>query len=246
MEIGTSIVMILGIFSLCFAWLIGRRIVEPVRQLGNAADQVAQNDYSIHLPEEGHYELARTSRAFNHIVDALNEARGELLYQAHALEAQALAAERARSETDAVLNSVQDAILFVSPDRRILWANQRTNEIFGMHFSAMDGATREDWYATYAKIFVDAQGIGALLSYSFTHLEEEISQIVAVKWPLPRELQLFSAPVVGQGGTVHGRVFAFRDITKEREVDRMKTEFVSLVSHEFRTPLTSIKGTAIS
>jgi signal transduction histidine kinase/DNA-binding response OmpR family regulator/CHASE3 domain sensor protein len=242
MEIGTSIVMILGILSLFFAWLISRRIVEPVRRLGNAADQVAQNDYSIHLPEEGHYELARTSRAFNHMVDALNAARGELLYQAHALEAQALAAERARGETDAVLNSVQDAILFVSPDRRILWANQRTNEIFGMHFSAMDGATREEWYATYAKIFVDPQGVGALLSDAFTHLEEEISQIVAVKWPVPRELQLFSAPVMGQGGTVHGRVFAFRDITKEREVDRMKTEFVSLVSHEFRTPLTSIKG----
>jgi PAS domain S-box-containing protein len=49
------------------------------------------------------------------------------------------------------------------------------------------------------------------------------------------------APVFRQG-MFEGTVSVFRDITKDVEVDRLKSEFVSMVSHELRTPMTSIKG----
>ncbi len=43
-------------------------------------------------------------------------------------------------------------------------------------------------------------------------------------------------------GAVRGCVFAFHDITREKNIDHMKTEFISVASHELRTPMTSIKG----
>lgn len=46
---------------------------------------------------------------------------------------------------------------------------------------------------------------------------------------------------IGQENYI-GRLYVFRDVTRERQVDRMKSEFVSLVSHELRTPITSIMG----
>ena len=46
----------------------------------------------------------------------------------------------------------------------------------------------------------------------------------------------------GEASSVRGVVVVFRDVTRRREVDRMKNEFVSLVSHELKTPLTAIRG----
>jgi signal transduction histidine kinase len=58
----------------------------------------------------------------------------------------------------------------------------------------------------------------------------------------PQDIKLRSTPVVDAQGTHTGRLIIIEDITREREIDKMKNEFVSVVSHELRTPLTSILG----
>jgi len=58
------------------------------------------------------------------------------------------------------------------------------------------------------------------------------------------EIAMTAAPVRDASGAIFGCVNVFRDVTHEREVDRMKSEFVSTVSHELRTPLTSIRAYA--
>ena len=57
-------------------------------------------------------------------------------------------------------------------------------------------------------------------------------------------LALSEAVMLDPAGAVAGRIFAFRDVSRERVVEQMKSDFVSTVSHELRTPLTSIYGFA--
>ena len=71
-----------------------------------------------------------------------------------------------------------------------------------------------------------------------------VGEELVVRHPDGREIPMLvsAAPLQEDDGRITGGVVAFQDITSLYEVDRLKSEFVSIVSHELRTPLTSIKG----
>jgi signal transduction histidine kinase len=68
-------------------------------------------------------------------------------------------------------------------------------------------------------------------------------QVISVRLIEPvQDLQILSIPTRDGQGEINGRLWVVNDITREREIDRMKSEFISVVSHELRSPLTSILG----
>jgi PAS domain S-box-containing protein len=155
---------------------------------------------------------------------------------------ESLQAEReGRARIRAITDGVDEALMLVAPDLRVLDVNQRYVELFGVPRERIVGQRLVDTRTFFDQIFAEPDAMYELALTSSSDTEQEHRRFVAQNWPLARELQLFSTPVRDAEGFL-GRLFVFRDVTREREVDRMKTEFVSLVSHELRTPLTSIKG----
>lgn len=156
---------------------------------------------------------------------------------------QYVAAETARSETRAILDATVEAMLLVSPDGVVRSVNRRFEEVLGLTQEALANRAVSELRAEFEERFSDP-AVVALLTSTITDTEERFTRDLYQRLPVTRTLELFSTLVRSADGMLLGRLYALRDVTKEREVDRMKSEFVSLVSHELRTPLTSIKGYA--
>ena len=167
----------------------------------------------------------------------------EELYKTVAqLEEQYHKAELARGESRAVLDAAGEAMILVSPERLFLSVNRRFGELFSINPEDILGRKFDDLQQEIERIFTDPTGFRGKIAGSASDVQLQFTEIISQCWPVARELELFSTPVCSANAEYIGRLYVFRDVTHEREVDRMKSEFVSLVSHELRTPLTSIKG----
>jgi PAS domain S-box-containing protein len=174
------------------------------------------------------------SLAIAFIADQLEKSKKDL-------EASLQAERESQARIRAITDGVNEALVLVAPDGRVLDTNQRFVELFGVPMERIVGQRLQDIRTMFDQLFAGAEELYELALDTSADPEHKRERLVVQNWPQARELQLYSTPVRDEEGFL-GRLFVFRDVTHEREVDRMKTEFVSLVSHELRTPLTSIKG----
>ncbi|MBI3968954.1 MAG: GAF domain-containing protein [Chloroflexi bacterium] len=150
-------------------------------------------------------------------------------------------AERLHGESQAVLDAIREAIVMIGADGRQVRVNGRFGELFGLAKRPGEPIAAAELLPALAELFDEPGEIGRLLGDQ-TDPRQPTVTIVRQRYPKSRKLELFAATVATEAAEPHGRLYVFRDVTREREVDRTKNAFIAQVSHEFRTPLTSIKG----
>jgi signal transduction histidine kinase/CheY-like chemotaxis protein len=150
--------------------------------------------------------------------------------------AEALAREHAEaSKNQAVLTGIADGVIVFGTDGKAIVANPSIERLLERSSDVIIGTDIETMMGKEVDI-VDKETVVALLA------DQEVPRS-SVKFPWgEKTLSVSFAPVRDAADKVTGTVAVFRDFTLEAEVDRMKSDFVSIVSHELRTPLTSIKG----
>jgi PAS domain S-box-containing protein len=141
---------------------------------------------------------------------------------------QRVAVEKERSF--AILANIADGIVAVDRDGRVLLWNKAAEEITGV--PAAEAVGRSPFQVLGRNLESERDASAGDRLVSILRGGEEV-------W-----LSLTEAVMRDPAGAVAGRIFAFRDISAERLVEQMKSEFVSTVSQELRRPLTSIYGFA--
>ena len=203
------------------AVVLGRRTVDPVRRLTAAAERVAAGDLTVTTAASGGLgrdEVGTLARTFDAMTGSLSRLTGDLRNSA------------ARLET--VLGSMSDGLLATDGDGVVTSVNQAALVMLGLE--------AEDVVGEALSLVADVRdSSGRQLADLSLRLLDEPAQVHRLDGSsVPVRVAL--TPLQG----ALGAVFVLRDTTREREVERMKTEFLSNVSHELRTPLTPIRGYA--
>ncbi len=145
--------------------------------------------------------------------------------------------EEERGRLTAILISTADAIVVTDAQERVLLINPAAAQAFGLVPQCCTGRPFSEalTHQGLRDLFARAQHI----DHPFT---DELT--VQPKEGSPQTFYANIAPVRAAGGLTLGHVAVMQDITTLKELDKMKSEFVSVVSHDLKTPLTAIRGFA--
>jgi signal transduction histidine kinase/CHASE3 domain sensor protein len=210
-----------------------RTVAVPTRRVAAATDRVRSGDLTARVPEEGAGEVGNLARGFNSMAESLERQHGEL-------EGRNVELERLANVLRAVLDSTIDGILLTDRAGNVQLAN-RPMLRFAEELGIVQEGTAVDRLLSIEHRIADHERFHATM----IRLREEPDEPSFDEFELldpQRAFQGFTAPVRGEDGASIGRIWTLREVTQQRELDRLKDDFVATVSHELRTPLTSMMG----
>ncbi|MFP9100845.1 ATP-binding protein [Flavobacterium sp. RHBU_24] len=224
---GTSAVCFLIGFTLIFN--LPGYIANPISDLTESIKQIAAKNYAQRVYFKGHDEFATLAKSFNTMAEKLEEYNNSNLAS--------LMMEKKRVET--LVGNLHDPVIGLDEHNRILFINGAALAISGLKKEAIINRPAEE-------IALHNDLVRSLLRHlgSGENRKAETLKIYADHKESYFEKQLIPISIIPTGETDSKEIGAFiilRNITAHKELDFAKTNFIATVSHEFKTPIASMK-----
>lgn len=215
------------IISILFSLLITARIVQPIRRVMAAAGRISSGDYAVEVPVESGDELGLLAGEFNRMAAQLG--------RYHEMNIERIIAEKNKSE--AILSSIEEALVVFDTRLKMIGLNTAARRLLDLPFGELSDISCGDILPVPWVCDLIRETIGKQVN---PDLPDEQRIITLTDGPQSRHY-LFSVTVIrGKERNLTGIVLLLRDVTRLKEIERLKSEFITAASHELRTPLTSM------
>ncbi len=221
-------------FLIAFILLINlpANIANPINELTESIKQIAAKNYSERVRFESHSEFGQLAKSFNTMAEKLSEYNSSNLAK--------LIIEKKRIE--ALINNMHDPVIGLDEQLKVIFANEEALKVIGVNSEDIIGhnahelAVKNDLIRNLIRDLVDTesrnttkqQPIKIFANNKEGYFEKETIHICIT--PTGEKNQLLI-----------GHVIVLRNITEHKELDFAKTNLIATVSHEFKTPISSIK-----
>jgi signal transduction histidine kinase len=216
---------IAAVLATLFTVLVGRSILQPVRALTRSAREIEQGNLDLVVQVKSRDELYQLAEAFNSMAATLRgfrrTDRAKLI--------------RTQRTTQLAVNSLPDAIAIVNPEGTIELANDTAQKLFNLSPGKSVGDIREHRLGEIYKEVAIEQKPWQPKGYDAAI--EVYDQGGQLRYFLPQAMPIVDGP----DKHLIGVTLVLGDVTNLRKLDEMKSGLLSVVSHELKTPLTSIR-----
>jgi two-component system phosphate regulon sensor histidine kinase PhoR len=200
--------------------VIARRLSRPLEEMKQGAERFAQGDLRVKVPVPASDELASLAEALNYMAEQLDQRIRTIIRQ--------------RQEEEAVLASMVEGVMAVDQRERLITLNQAGARLLGV-----DPETARERPIPELVRHPDLQNFVTRALASSRQVDGEIllrdngqDHLLQVRGTTLRDLQ----------GQAFGALIVMNDVTRLRRLEKARRDFVANVSHELKTPITSIKG----
>jgi PAS domain S-box-containing protein len=215
------------LFATWFSWWLPQTLTKPVEHFAAAARAIGEGNLEVAVPAVPVQELEPLAAAFARMLEKLR------VYRASSLGELLAAKDLANSTVACMLDPV---IVFGSAGE-VLLANEAAERVFGIQPGTADELRALD-IAVPEPLAIARD---AVLSRREAVLPKTLAE--AMRWDRGGERYLLvrAAPLIGSEGETNGAVLLAQDVTRYRRIDELKSDVVATVSHQFKTPLTSLR-----
>ncbi|MFZ2356786.1 MAG: ATP-binding protein [Candidatus Omnitrophota bacterium] len=210
------------IFALAIAFVLGSIIaaqtIRPIKRMIQVSRKFSEGDFSRRVLQTSKDEIGELATTLNKMAQGLEDKVREIKAQ--------------NQKLTAIFNSMIEGIIVVDKSSNIISVNPTIERIFNVSKKEAEG-----------KIFLEAIRNNDISEVISSVLKNGLPLSVEINLVLPvRKIFEVNAAPIYDDNTVNGCLVVIHDITEIRKLETIRSDFVANVSHELKTPLTSIKG----